>query len=48
MHIKTLLNYTTKYKRFVFQDSQLCRDTNRILVFSCTKEKQQAYMFQMS
>ena len=32
MHLKTLLNYTTKYNSFVFQNSQLCSDTNRILV----------------
>jgi transposase len=32
MHIKTLLNYTTKFKSFVFQDPWLCRDSNRILI----------------
>lgn len=32
MHIKTLLNYTTKFKSFVFQNPRLCRDSNRILI----------------
>ncbi len=32
MHIKTLLNYTTKFKCFVFQNPRLCRDTNRLLI----------------
>lgn len=32
MHIKTLLNYTTKFKSFVFQESRLCRDTNKIFI----------------
>ncbi len=32
MHIKTLLNYTTKFKSFVFQDPRLCRDSKRILI----------------
>ena len=32
MQIKTLLNYTTKFKSFVFQDPRLCRDLNRLLI----------------
>ena len=32
MHIKTLLNYVTKFKGFVFQDPKLCRDTNRLII----------------
>ena len=32
MHIKTLLNYTTKFKGFVFQNPWLCRDTNKIFI----------------
>ncbi len=38
MHIKTLLNYTTKYKSFVFQNSQLYHDTNRILVSAVSRK----------
>jgi len=32
MHIKTLLNYVTNFKGFVFQDTRLDREGNRLLV----------------
>jgi transposase len=32
MHIKTLLNYVTNYKGFVFQAAQLDRESNSILI----------------
>jgi len=32
MHIKTLLNYVTNFKGFVFQDTQLDRERNRLLI----------------
>ncbi len=32
MHIKTLLNHTTKFKSFVFHTPWLCRETNRIFI----------------
>jgi transposase len=32
MHIKTLLNYVTNYKGFVFQTAQLDRESNSILI----------------
>jgi len=32
MHIKTLLNYVTKFKCFIFQTSQLDRKKNNLLI----------------
>ncbi len=32
MHVKTLLNYVTKFKGFVFQNPKLCQDTNRLII----------------
>jgi len=32
MHIKTLLNHVTKFKSFVFQDTRLCRDSNKLFI----------------
>ncbi len=32
MHIKTLLNHVTKFKGFVFQNPQLCRRSNKLLI----------------
>ncbi len=32
MHIKTLLNYVTNFKGFVFQDARLDRERNRLLL----------------
>ena len=48
MQIKTLLNYTTKFKGFVFQNPRLYRDTNKLLVPVIPRNKSQTNMLEMS